>query len=127
MPVSGFMCEYTKITYMAGKPAHLPEMVANRPRRTDGGKEPLYDEEMTITLSGNSLVVGVTSVAVDIQGLQKGEKAHVYVYDDGVWVQTGGESDDFDSGSDEELFSSEIADADEVLGEFVGDGGNDGQ
>jgi len=117
------MGKHIKYRGMAGKPADLPDMVANKPRRPDGGQEPLYDEQMTIQRSGNSLVVGVTSIAVDIQELQKGDKAQVYVFDGGVWVQTDDESRDIDQ--DKELFNSGIADAESVL-ESADSGSNAG-
>jgi len=60
-----------------------------RARRADGG-EPLYDEDMKVQLSGNSLVVGVTSVGCKVHGIQKGDEYVVEVHDDGIWIATGG-------------------------------------
>ena len=74
---------------MAGTPETNSAIRQERARRADGG-EPLHDEQMTIQLSGNSLVIGVTSYAVKTHDIEQGDKPLVQVYPDGIWISTEG-------------------------------------
>jgi len=73
---------------MASTPENRPEIRQELTKRADGG-EPLYDEDMAIQRSGNSLVVGVTAFACKVHGIEKGDEPTVEVHDDGIWIATG--------------------------------------
>lgn len=77
---------------MASTPENRPEIRKELAKRADGG-EPLYDDDMAIQLSGNSLVVGVTAFACKVHDIEQGDKTTVEVHEDGIWVDLGGSNE----------------------------------
>jgi len=59
-----------------------------RIQRADDG-EPLYDPELSVWKSGNSVVISIPTVARDILNIEAGDTPRVEVHADGIWIPRG--------------------------------------
>lgn len=78
---------------MSGTPQRRKQVLDERKRRIDE-TEPIYSDDREVNWNGNSLAVGLTSFGVDMHDITDESTLTVAVFDDGIWIDTGGKCDE---------------------------------
>jgi len=68
-------------------------VVKKREQLCDGG-EPLHDDERSIISADGTLYINPTKFGENMHSLSAGDNVVVKVYDSGIWISPGGDSDE---------------------------------
>jgi len=77
---------------MAGRPDDS-QMVRNARAALTPEGDPLHEEDVSVYDNGGHFVVGVTSFARKLHRLSDDGDVTVEVYEEGIWIDTGGADD----------------------------------